>query len=162
MPPWFDCIAEGITTITAALTGPLWKLLSAKESCWVSQVAQWSRIHLPLQEDRFDPWVRKIPWRRKWQPIQITLPGKLHGEWNLAGYNPWGLQLLLLLLSHFSRVQLCDPINGSPPGSPVPGILQARTLEWIAISLSWIQMSNWAWAWAKGTVSPKGETLISI
>ena len=31
---------------------------------------------------------------------------------------------------------LCDPIDGSPPGSPVPGILQARTLEWVAISLS--------------------------
>ena len=31
---------------------------------------------------------------------------------------------------------LCDPINGSPPGSPVPGILQARTLEWAAISFS--------------------------
>ena len=30
---------------------------------------------------------------------------------------------------------LCDPIDGSPPGSPVPGILQARTLEWVAISL---------------------------
>ena len=29
---------------------------------------------------------------------------------------------------------LCDPIDGSPPGSPVPGILQARTLEWVAIS----------------------------
>ena len=44
--------------------------------------------------------------------------------------------LLLLLLSHFSRVRLCDPIDGSPPGSPVPGILQARTLEWVAISFS--------------------------
>ena len=31
---------------------------------------------------------------------------------------------------------LCDPIDGSPPGSPVPGILQARTLEWVAISIS--------------------------
>jgi len=31
---------------------------------------------------------------------------------------------------------LCDPIDGSPPGSPIPGILQARTLEWIAISFS--------------------------
>ena len=31
---------------------------------------------------------------------------------------------------------LCDPIDGSPPGSPVPGILQARILEWVAISLS--------------------------
>ena len=37
---------------------------------------------------------------------------------------------------HQSCPTLCDPIDGSPPGSPVPGILQARTLEWIAISFS--------------------------
>ena len=36
---------------------------------------------------------------------------------------------------------LCDPIDGSPPGSPVPGILQARTLEWVAISFS----NGWKW-----------------
>ena len=36
---------------------------------------------------------------------------------------------------------LCDPIDGSPPGSPVPGILQARTLEWVAISFS----NTWKW-----------------
>ena len=35
-----------------------------------------------------------------------------------------------------SRPTLCDPIDGSPPGSPVPGILQAKTLEWVAISFS--------------------------
>ena len=38
--------------------------------------------------------------------------------------------------SRQSCLTLCDPIDGSPPGSPVPGILQARTLEWIAISFS--------------------------
>ena len=36
---------------------------------------------------------------------------------------------------------LCDPIDGSPPGSPVPGILQARMLEWVAISFS----NAWKW-----------------
>ena len=41
--------------------------------------------------------------------------------------------LLLLLLSRFSRVRICDPIDGSPLGSSVLGILQARTLEWVAI-----------------------------
>ena len=46
------------------------------------------------------------------------------------------LLLLLLLLSCFSRVRLCDPKDSSPPGSPIPGILQARTLEWVAISFS--------------------------
>ena len=52
------------------------------------------------------------------------------------------LQLLLLLLSCFSRVWLCEtPIDGSPPGSSVSAILQARTLEWVAISFS----SAWKW-----------------
>ena len=36
---------------------------------------------------------------------------------------------------------LCDPIDGSPPGSPIPGILQARTLEWVAVSFS----NAWKW-----------------
>ena len=56
-----------------------------------------------------------------------------HSSWteSLVGYS-----LLLLLLSHLSRVRLCDPTDGSPPGSPVPGILQARTLEWVAIAFS--------------------------
>ena len=44
--------------------------------------------------------------------------------------------MLLLLLSHFSHPTLCDPIDGTPPGSPIPGILQVRTLEWVAISFS--------------------------
>ena len=35
-----------------------------------------------------------------------------------------------------SCLTLCDPIDGSPPGSPIPGILQARTLEWVAMSFS--------------------------
>ena len=35
-----------------------------------------------------------------------------------------------------SCLTLCDPIDGSPPGSPIPGILQARILEWVAISFS--------------------------
>ena len=44
--------------------------------------------------------------------------------------------MLLLLLSRFSRVHLCHPIDGSPPGSSIHGILQARVLESIAISFS--------------------------
>ena len=40
-----------------------------------------------------------------------------------------------------SCLTLCDPIDGSSPGSPIPGILQARTLEWVAISFS----NAWKW-----------------
>ena len=39
---------------------------------------------------RFDPWVRKIPWSRKWQPTLVFLPGKFQGPKSLAGYSPWG------------------------------------------------------------------------
>ena len=46
-----------------------------------------------------------------------------------------------MLLSHFSRVPLCVTRDGSPSGSTVPGILQARTLEWVAISFS----NAWKW-----------------
>ena len=37
----------------------------------------------------FKPWVEKMPWRRKWQPTPVFLPGKFHGHRNLAGYSPW-------------------------------------------------------------------------
>ena len=38
----------------------------------------------------FDPWIRKILWRRKWQPSPVFLPGKFRGQRSLAGYSPWG------------------------------------------------------------------------
>ena len=37
-----------------------------------------------------DPWVRKISWRRKWQPTLVFLPGKSYGQRRLVGYSPWG------------------------------------------------------------------------
>ena len=39
---------------------------------------------------RFDPWVKKILWRMKWQPTPVFLPGKSHGWRTLAGYSSWG------------------------------------------------------------------------
>ena len=40
-------------------------------------------------EEQFDPRVGKIPWRRRWQPTPVFLPGKVHGQRSLAGYSPW-------------------------------------------------------------------------
>ena len=81
--------------------------------------------------------------------LQILFSYRLsqNTEWSFLCYK----QLLIDYLSYIqqcvyssaaaakslqSRPTLCDPIDGSPPGSPVPGILQARTLEWVAISFS--------------------------
>ena len=62
----------------------------------------------------------------------VLLPGKSHGQRSLEGYSAAAAAAKSLQ----SCPTLCNPINGSPPGSPNPGILQARTLEWIAISFS--------------------------
>ena len=42
------------------------------------------------RRQEFDPWVRKIPWSRAWQPTPVFLPGESHGQKSLGGYRPWG------------------------------------------------------------------------
>ena len=51
-----------------------------------SLVARWERICLPSRRRGFSPWVGKSPWRRKQEPTPVFLPGKSHGQRNLAGY----------------------------------------------------------------------------
>ena len=48
------------------------------------------RVSLQCRRPGFDPWVRKIPWRREWQPTPVFLPGEFHGKRSLVGYSPWG------------------------------------------------------------------------
>ena len=52
--------------------------LSGKESTW------------QCRRHGFDPCVGKVPWKRKWQPTPVFLPGKSHGQWSLAGCSLWG------------------------------------------------------------------------
>ena len=107
------------------------------------------------RDTRFLDW--EIPWRRAAPPVFLAvgiptlvfLPGKSHGQRSLAGYSPWAhkesdttkfLRTQAAAATAAKSLQscptLCDPIDSSPPGSPVPGILQTRTLEWVAISFS--------------------------
>ena len=58
-----------------------------KRSSQTSLVAQMVKS-LPTMQ--FDPWVGKIPWKRKWQPTPVFLPGESQGQRSLAGYSPWG------------------------------------------------------------------------
>ena len=64
-----------------------------------------------MQETRFNPWVGKIPWRRKGSPTPIFLPGEFYGQRSLADYSPWGCkeldateQLTLSLLSFYGYI----------------------------------------------------------
>ena len=51
---------------------------------------RWRRILLQYRRPEFDPWVGKIPWRRKWLLTPVFLPGESHGQRSLTGYSPWG------------------------------------------------------------------------
>ena len=64
--------------------------------------------------------------------ITSCLPGTTLGSWEAIK----AAAAAIAAKSLQSCPTLCDPIDGSPPGSPIPGILQARTLEWGAISFS--------------------------
>ena len=43
-----------------------------------------------MQETRLDPWVGKIPWKKKWLPTPVFLPGEFHAQRSLLGYSPRG------------------------------------------------------------------------
>ena len=57
---------------------------------YISSGSDGKIICLQCWRPRFNPWVGKTPWRRKWQPTPVLLPGKFHGCRNLIGYSPWG------------------------------------------------------------------------
>ena len=135
-------------------------------------VAQSVRICLQCKRPGFDPWVKKIPWRRKWQPTLVSLPGKSHGQRGLRGWGPWGCKgsgmTEWLTLTYLCRIlnrqgtfyysesevaqsclTLCDPMDCRLSGSSVHGLFQARVLEWIAISFS------------RGSSQPRNRTQVS-
>ena len=60
-----------------------------------------------------DPWVGKIPWRRKWQPTPVILPGKFHEQRSLAGYSPWGCKEsgMTEQLSLTHREEKCEKVG---------------------------------------------------
>ena len=76
---------SGIATHRSYGNSRLLRWLSGKESA--CQCRRWKR-------HGFNPWVSKIPWRRKWQPIPIFSPVKSYGQRSLAGYNPLGCKEL--------------------------------------------------------------------
>ena len=69
-------------------------IISLLRKIWVSQVTLVVKEHACQSRSRkrgeFDPWVRKIPWRRAWQLTPVFLPGESHGQRSLAGCSPRG------------------------------------------------------------------------
>ena len=109
----------------------------------------------------FDPWVGKIPWKGEWLPSPVFLPAEFNGQRSLAGSNLWGCKesntteqlTCVCVLGHFSYEWLFATLwDCSPPGSSVQGILQARILEWVAISFSRGSSRPRDWTWVSRIV----------
>ena len=111
----------------------------------------WERLKVGGGDDRgWDGWMASLTW---WTWIWVDSgswtgrPGVLQSMVLQRVRHNWATELnrtdapaaAAALLQ--SCPTLCDPVDSSPPGSPVPGILQARTLEWVAISFS----NAWKW-----------------
>ena len=74
-----------------------------------SQWIRWWRICLQCRRPGFDPWVRKIPWRREWLSTPVFFPGESHGQGSLVGYSSWGRKEMdltewLTLSLHFQHL----------------------------------------------------------
>ena len=97
----------------------------------------------------FDPWVKKIPWRRKWQPTPVFLPGESRGERSLVGYGPWGrteldtteatehtVQIVSSLspCAHLAPLLRCNPFEDS---AKCPCVMNSLPLGWWGLWKFW-------------------------
>ena len=78
-----DWWCESLLPITLTRVRGRWLQVGA------SLVAQMVKLLPAMWGPGFDPWLGKIPWRRKWQSTPVFLPGKFHGWRSLVGYSPW-------------------------------------------------------------------------
>ena len=125
--------------ITQSCPNSLWPhgLWSARLLCpWgFSRLEYWSGLPCPPPGDFPKPGTELRSPTLQADSLPSEPPGK--PPYSTAAAAAKSLQLCLTL---------CDPIDGSPPGSPVPGILQARTLEWAAIPSPMHESEKWKWS----------------
>ena len=111
---------------------------------------RWQGECLQCRRPGFHPWVRKIPWRRKWQPTPVFLPGKSHRWRSVAGPSPWG---------HKAR-----ELVGVQPLRPAPapqGSCESlrRTSGWSASSVLILKVFRLG---LKSEIEPQGSAFCSL
>ena len=107
------------------------------------------------------PWVGKIPWRRKWQPTAVFLPGKSGGFRSLVGYSPWGRkesdrteQL------HFDNVK--HPTSSSPSHVRISRFSSLRFSLSLIIDRMFLVLTSEPWLWVNDCCSNKDTELIQV
>ena len=89
-----------------------------------------------MRETGFNPWLGKIPWRRRWQPTPVLMPGKFHGWRSLVGYSPWGCKELdTTERLHFTKLrgsiyQEGNPMDRGAWWATVHGVAKESDTTW--------------------------------
>ena len=114
------------------------------------------------KKHELDPWVRKIPWRRKWQATPIFLPGKFHGQRSLTGCSPWGCKESVRTEPRNTHTatclcpvsSVCEPSFCRKPGCYTGTVCGCKTIapyvklfgkkNVLEIMVSWVWNSNQA------------------
>ena len=90
-PPFLDPTALCRLYCRLGPSGMVWGVRFSRQQCVVSSLVAQSVKKLPqCRTPEFNPWVRKIPWRRKWQSTPVFLSGEPHEQRSLGGYSPCG------------------------------------------------------------------------
>ena len=107
------------------------------------------------QKPRFDPWVRKIPWRKEWLSIPVFLPGEFHWQRSLMGYSPWNIKESEMIgrlkatnswvttysLKNAVPGKSCDLVLNWTPSISFP--LTVHYLSFLGVSFPLVQMPPW-------------------
>ena len=123
-----------------------------KDSCKLGCPGGSDSKESAMQETKFNPWVRKIPWRRKWQPTPVFLCRESHEQRNLVGWSPWGYkeldtteQLHFSLFINYKGIFLLKP-SKIPKVYCKQGWVQSMVGE--EYGLLWSHSLSAVWPWA--------------
>ena len=112
---------------------------------------------------RFDPWVGKIPWRRKWHPNPVFLPGESHGQRSLVGYSPRGRKesdtTERLHFTSLLSMPMFVPVKSRSPRKHNAFISHGRAWGTVSPSLQWLHPWIHRWGnWSKSQFSDLGRS----
>ena len=117
------------------VTVPLYRIVQH------SQVAQWSWIHMPMQEMQVWSLGQEDPLKTKWQPTLVFLPGKPHGQRSLVKYNAWGHKRvrddLVAKQQHTELCSLCLVVS--------PLWVTVSSVIWKYVSYPIRMLEKWIW-----------------
>ena len=163
---WSDLAAAAAAQLYLTLCDPLGYSPPGSSVHEIFRQEYWSGLSFPPPRDLLNPGIKP----RSPALQEDSLPAEARGKPKNTGVGSLSLLQRIFPIQESKRdllhcrrfwaaaaakslqscPTLCDPIDGSPPGSPIPGILQARTLEWVAISDPMHESEKWKWRNVRG------------